>query len=161
MKKLMQHLSLLSVSTLLSGSLLAGLSVAADLQTTASPDAQNGEVAKEQPTANNQLKPPTSLKEEAFANTASTQAAPSAAYSDEDIKAFVEAAKSVDQVKLKYEGQLSTANGQAAIDQIKKEAELALNKTVTDKGMSVAQYNEIHQAALKDPQLQARIQKQL
>ncbi len=82
-------------------------------------------------------------------------------YSDEDIKTFVEAAKSVDQVKLKYEGQISKASGQAAIDQIKKEADLALSKTVTEKGMSITQYNQIHDAALKDPQLLARIQKQL
>jgi hypothetical protein len=165
MKALMQRLTVLSVSTfLLSGTLFAGMSVAADTQTTASEDAQHGEVAKEppitpSPTDSNSLKPPaaiapTSIKEEASANKNTT-------FSDEDIKAFVEAAKSVDQLKLKYEGELSKANGQAAIDQIKKEADLALSKTVTEKGMSVAQYNKIQEAALKDPQLQDRIQKQL
>jgi hypothetical protein len=143
-------------------------------------------VAKGQPTTTplttptSPLKPPASLHpsstepastEKTQASTEKTQAstektsvstpATGTMYSDEDIKTFVEAAKSVDQVKLKYEGQISKASGQAAIDQIKKEADLALSKTVPEKGMSITQYNQIHDAALKDPQLLARIQKQL
>ena len=182
MKSIMQRVAVLSVSAIVSTSLSTGISLAASTQPTASEDAHYGEVAKGQPTTTplaaptGPLKPPASLhpsstepssaelpstKPSSTEKTSASTPATGTMYSDEDIKTFVEAAKSVDQVKLKYEGQLSKASGQAAIDQIKKEADVALSKTVTEKGMSITQYNQIHEAALKDPQLLARIQKQL
>lgn len=139
------------------GLMLTGIAMAAPLQPAASEDAQAGEVAKQTAPAN-PAETATPAAPEVNAEAA-TKAQADANYTDAEIKNFVEAAKNVDQVKLKYEGKLSTAKGQTEIDKIKKEADAELSKTVEAKGLSVEKYNKIHQTALQDPQLLARIQK--
>lgn len=136
------------------GLMLTGVAMAAPLQPVASEDAQAGEIAKQAAPAGAVTPAAPEVKAEA-----TTKAQADANYTDAEIKNFVEAAKNVDQVKLKYEGKLSTAKGQSEIDKIKKEADAELSKTVEAKGLSVEKYNKIHQTALQDPQLLARIQK--
>lgn len=131
------------------GLMVAGAAVAATPEPAVSENAQHGEVAQSKP-----MKPAT-------APAAGGEAATSANYSEDQLKNFVSAAKDVDDVKAKYEGKLSSAKAQPEIDKIKKEADAELSKAVEAKGMSVEQYNQIHQAALKDPQLLARIQKHM
>lgn len=146
-----------SFSLSVCGLMLASAAMAATPQPTASPDtqhdAQHGEIAKSKDTAPAAATPATGE------TPTETTTKAGGTYSDDELKNFVNAAKEVDQVKVKYEGKLSATKAQPEIDKIKKEADAELNKAVEAKGMSVEQYNQIHQAALKDPQLLARIQK--
>lgn len=134
------------------GLMLASAAIAATPEPTASQDAQHGEIAKSK-----ELTPAAAPATGEAPTETTTQS--SANYSDTELKNFVSAAKEVDQVKVKYEGKLSSAKAQPEIDKIKKEADVELSKAVEGKGITVDQYNQIHQSALKDPQLLARIQK--
>lgn len=160
---------------------MAGVALADPAQDTASKDAQYGETAQ----AGSALKPPAAAGEDASNSAAaaagattpaesakpdasassnasaspnaSASAAGSAQYSDAELKKFVDAAKNVDKVKLNYEGKLSAAKGQAEIDKVRKEADAELTKAVEAKGLTVEQYNKIHQSAMQDPQVLAKI----
>ena len=115
-------------------------------------DAQEGEIAQKHTAKAATQKAPAA---------ASTMDKASAQYTDQQLKSFVDAAKEVDQIKAKYEGQLEAAKGQAEIDKIKAEADKELTSAVKAKGMTVEQYNTMHQTAMKDPKVLARTQKYL
>jgi hypothetical protein len=147
------------------GLMLTGFALAASPQLTAAEDAQFGEVAKtkaaEQTVNSTSAAPEAKVTPAPQGSTASAQTTPTTTspYSEAELKNFVDAAKGVDQVKLKYEGKLTSAKGEAEINKIKKEADAELSKTVEAKGITVDQYNKIHQSAMQDPQLLSRIQK--
>lgn len=150
------------------GLILTGAAIAATPEPTAAQDAQAGEVAKQEaPAVSNPASDSAAqagaVTPEATGAEASAQASTQAAanYSDAELKNFVDAAKGVDQVKLKYEGKLSSTKNPAETEKIKKEADAELSKTVEAKGITVEQYNKIHQAAMQDPQLLSRIQKHM
>ncbi|WP_373531324.1 DUF4168 domain-containing protein [Vampirovibrio sp.] len=164
MKSMIQNTVALSIC----GFMLTGAALAASPQPTAAPnaqDAQLGEVAKiKETTPSTAPNAPAAEATHTQSNqpqtpNPQTAASASSPYSDAELKNFVDAAKGVDQVKLKYEDKLSSAKGQTEIDKIKKEADAELSKAVEAKGISVEQYNKIHQSAMQDPQLLSRIQK--
>ncbi len=151
MKSMLLKTVALSACTLI----LTGAALAAEPAKQAAQDAQFGEVAKSKDATTQTAPAATGAEAAGAANVATTSN-----YSDAELKTFVDAAKDVDKVKLKYEGKLSTAKGPDA-DKIKKEADVELSKAVEAKGLSVEQYNKIHQSAMQDPQLLARIQKHM
>jgi hypothetical protein len=157
MKRIIQNTVTLSIGAFM----LTGVALAAPPQLTAAEDAQYGEVARTTEADKTAAPPPAKPAAEPTVtpapNTASAQT--TSPYSDVELKNFVDAAKGVDQVKLKYENKLNNAKGEAEINKIKKEADAELIKTVEAKGITVDQYNKIHQSALQDPQLLSRIQK--
>jgi hypothetical protein len=157
MKRIIQNTVTLSIGAFM----LTGVALAAPPQLTAAEDAQYGEVARTTEADKTAVPPPAKPAAEPTVtpapNTASAQT--TSPYSDVELKNFVDAAKGVDQVKLKYENKLNNAKGEAEINKIKKEADAELIKTVEAKGITVDQYNKIHQSALQDPQLLSRIQK--
>jgi hypothetical protein len=154
-----------TVALSIGGLMLTGFALAASPELTAAEDAQFGEVAQtkaaEQAASSTPTTPETPVKQAPQGNitSAQTTATTTSPYSELELKNFVDAAKEVDQVKLKYEGKLSSAKGEAEINKIKKEADVELSKTVESKGITVDQYNKIHQSAMQDPQLLSRIQK--
>jgi hypothetical protein len=81
---------------------------------------------------------------------------PAASITEQKLDAVATAAKTVVSVKSQYRQKLENA---APADQanIANEAQAALEKAVTDQGISVADYQAILEVAQTDPELRAKI----
>jgi predicted ATPase with chaperone activity len=76
--------------------------------------------------------------------------------SDQKLDAAAAALERVSSLKQTYEAQITQAAPDAQ-ERIKTEASGALEKAVTDQGLSVEEYNSIIQVAQNDPQIRQKI----
>ena len=80
--------------------------------------------------------------------------------SDQKLDQAAAAIKNIQRIHHDYNQKLSTASPDQQ-DQIAKEGTAALQRAVTDQGLSVEEYNSIVQAAQRDPALRERIVQRL
>lgn len=94
------------------------------------------------------------------APNAPSAAAPNATVSDEKLDQAAAAIQQVTTVRNDYAGKLSGASPDEQ-DKIAEEAHAAMQKAVTDHGLSVEEYNSIVQLAQNDPSVRDQIMKRL
>lgn len=86
--------------------------------------------------------------------------APAANVSDQQLDKTAAAIKSLHDVRSNYAQKLATAKPEEQ-DQIAGEANAAMQKAVTDQGLSVEEYNAIVRRAQNDPNVRAQIAQRL
>ena len=91
---------------------------------------------------------------------APSTAAPDAAVSDQKLDQAAAAIQQVTTVRNTYAGKLSGASADEQ-DKIADEAHAAMQKAVTDQGLSVGEYNSIVQLAQNDPSVRDQLMKRL
>ena len=87
-------------------------------------------------------------------------AAPNATVSDQKLDQAAAAIQQVTTIRNDYAGKLSGASGDEQ-DKIAEEAHAAMQKAVTDQGLSVDEYNSIVQLAQNNPSVRDQIMKRL
>ena len=87
-------------------------------------------------------------------------AAPNATVSDQKLDQAAAAIQQVTTIRNDYAGKLSGASGDEQ-DKIAEEAHAAMQKAVTDHGLSVDEYNSIIRLAQNNPSVRDQIMKRL
>lgn len=82
-------------------------------------------------------------------------------FSDNEIKAFAEAVKEVQNISQEYQPQMQKAETPDQQQAVRKEAEDKMISAIEGKGLSVDQYNQIAAAAQSDPQTAAKVHEHL
>ncbi len=80
-----------------------------------------------------------------------------AAFPQEKIEAFVDAAIEVQRVQTELDAQAQQAQDPDEVARLQQQAQADASQAVEDKGLSVDEYTAIAQAANEDPQLYAMI----
>ena len=91
---------------------------------------------------------------------APSTAAPNAAVSDQKLDQAAAAIQQVTTVRKNYADKLSGAPADEQ-NEIAKEAQGAMQKAVTDQGLSIGEYNSIVQLAQNDPSVRDQLMKRL
>jgi hypothetical protein len=109
------------------------------------------------PAANAQMNPPQSRPQAPSSQTPPPQAqSPSATIPDEKLNAAAAAIEQVTNVHQNYERKIAAAP-ESDKQRLTVEASGALEKAVTDQGLSVDEYNSIIRTAQNDPKLRQKL----
>lgn len=109
------------------------------------------------PAANAQTNPPQARPQAQSPQTQSPQTPlPSASISDEKLNAAAVAIGQVTTIRQSYQSKIATAPASDK-QRLAKEANDALEKAVTDQGLSVDEYNNIIRTAQNDPALRQKL----
>lgn len=84
--------------------------------------------------------------------------APATNFSDEQLQQFASAAQEIAMVSEEYSQRLGQAEGEAAQQAVRQEADSKMVEIVQNSGLDVETFNAIGQAAQNDPALAERIQ---
>lgn len=94
------------------------------------------------------------------ATNRASPAAPAANISDQKLKAAAAAIPQVEGIRQNYEGQIAQApQGDKA--KLQNQAGDEMKKAITDQGLSIAEYNSILETAEQNPDIRARLIKQM
>lgn len=84
--------------------------------------------------------------------------AQAANFSDEQLKSFADASKEIAQLNQEYTGQLQSAEGDEAQQEIRQQANDEMVNAVESEGLSVDTFNAIGEALQQDPELMQKVQ---
>jgi hypothetical protein len=113
------------------------------------------------PTANAQMNPPQARPEAQSPQTQSPQTqSPSTPISDEKLNAAALAIGQVSTIRQSYEPKIAAASP-ADKQRLAKEANDAMEKAVTDQGLSVDEYNSIIRTAQNDPAIRQKLSQRI
>jgi len=90
----------------------------------------------------------------------SAPAAPSAAVSDQKIKAAAAAIPQVEDIRQSYQDQIAKAPDSDK-SRLENQAGDKMKKAITDQGLSIAEYNSILENAEKNPDVRGRLIQQM
>lgn len=88
------------------------------------------------------------------------QTAPQATVTEQDIRAYAEAAVEVQEISAKWQPRIADAQQQQKVteaESLQQEAQQEMVEAVQDKGLTVQQYNDIYRVAQADPQVRDKI----